>query len=163
MSLSFSFSLCSHRAAKKCRTLFFSLLSFLSKHVSSLSEIYLATRKMWKIRAKSQYMSILRTGWKCRINSRTVGVGEQEYPIVYLLTLHLGWGVNSSRRWWLNYYMKVYGARASRIDAPSPGRGTQRYARRRLDFQLAAYRLLVFDICFPFREAHRSAPSRPPS
>lgn len=25
-----------------------------------------------------------------------------------------------------------------------------RYARRRLDFQLAAYRLLVFDICFPF-------------
>lgn len=27
-----------------------------------------------------------------------------------------------------------------------------RYARRRLDFQLAAYRLLVFDICFPFVE-----------
>lgn len=26
----------------------------------------------------------------------------------------------------------------------------RRYARRRLDFQLAAYRLLVFDICFPF-------------
>lgn len=25
-----------------------------------------------------------------------------------------------------------------------------RYARRRLDFQLAAYRLLVFDICFSF-------------
>jgi len=25
-----------------------------------------------------------------------------------------------------------------------------RYVRRRLDFQLAAYRLLVFDICFPF-------------
>lgn len=25
-----------------------------------------------------------------------------------------------------------------------------RYARRRLDFQLATYRLLVFDICFPF-------------
>lgn len=39
-----------------------------------------------------------------------------------------------------------------------------RYARRRLDFQLAAYRLLVFDICFSFvnliEAPERNAPRR---
>lgn len=32
------------------------------------------------------------------------------------------------------------------------------HARRRLDFQLAAYRLLVFDICFPFVELIEALP-----
>lgn len=55
---------------------------------------------------------------------------------------------------WLKLLHEVYGER--RID----GRRTRRYARRRLDFQLAAYRLLVFDICFPFVELIDARPHR---
>lgn len=54
--------------------------------------------------------------------------------------------VNSSQT--VKLLHEVYGER--RIDGRRAR--SRRYARRRLDFQLAAYRLLVFDICFPFVE-----------
>lgn len=56
---------------------------------------------------------------------------------------------------------EVYGREkegARKIDGHYRARGTHRYARRRLGYQLAAYRLLVFDICFPFVRLIEASP-----
>lgn len=126
-----------------------SLQSISSRKASCVSpEMYLA-RRSGKCEKYVLKVNIDRIGWKCRINSRAVYRRQvsknRNNPVVYLLT-SLTEGRASILHRLLNYYMRFMAS------VESMGRRVRphRYARRRLDFQLAAYRLLVFDICFPF-------------
>lgn len=76
-------------------------------------------------------------------NESKIGVGNN--PVVYLLTSLTEERASILHRL-LNYYMRFMASVESMDRRVRP----HRYARRRLDFQLAAYRLLVFDICFSF-------------